>query len=138
VKPLEELDQKLAQFVQEAKSGLIYVAYGSILSGSRMPEEKRREISKALQRVGDERGIKAVWKWESEEMEGKPHNVLLQKWLPQQDIIGKLTSLDIMYHSEEKFDRPQSHQNLHNSWGFDECHGIHLSRHANDCHAGIF
>jgi len=53
-----------------------------------MPEAKRNEIAKAVQRLGKERGVKAVWKWESEEMNGSPDNVLLKKWLPQQDLIG--------------------------------------------------
>lgn len=29
-----------------------------------------------------------LWKWETEEMEGKPENVMLSKWLPQQDILA--------------------------------------------------
>jgi glucuronosyltransferase len=29
-----------------------------------------------------------IWKWETEDMEGKPDNVLLSKWLPQQDILA--------------------------------------------------
>jgi len=55
-----------------------------------MPDEKRKIIASVLGKLGKERGLRAIWKWETEEMEAKPENVLLKKWLPQQDIIGKL------------------------------------------------
>ena len=29
-----------------------------------------------------------MWKWESEEMQDKPDNIMLSKWLPQQDILA--------------------------------------------------
>lgn len=31
---------------------------------------------------------KILWKFEAEEMEGKPDNVKISKWLPQQDLLG--------------------------------------------------
>ena len=31
---------------------------------------------------------KILWKWETEEMEDKPDNVKLSKWLPQQDLLS--------------------------------------------------
>lgn len=31
---------------------------------------------------------KVLWKFEAEEMEGKPDNVKISKWLPQQDVLG--------------------------------------------------
>jgi glucuronosyltransferase len=31
---------------------------------------------------------KVLWKWETEDIKGKPDNVMLQKWLPQQDVLG--------------------------------------------------
>lgn len=31
---------------------------------------------------------KILWKFEAEEMEGKPDNVKISKWLPQQDVLG--------------------------------------------------
>jgi glucuronosyltransferase len=29
-----------------------------------------------------------LWKWETEAMKRKPDNVMLKKWLPQQDVLG--------------------------------------------------
>ena len=31
---------------------------------------------------------KVLWKWETEEMADKPDNVMLSKWLPQQEILA--------------------------------------------------
>ena len=49
-----------------------------------MSEEKRRLLlgvfSKLKQRV--------LWKWETESMPDKPDNVMLSKWLPQQDVLA--------------------------------------------------
>ncbi len=50
-----------------------------------MPEDKKRIFVNVLSKLKQ----KVLWKWETEEMEGKPANVLLKKWLPQQDIIGR-------------------------------------------------
>ncbi|KAJ8972839.1 hypothetical protein NQ314_000003 [Rhamnusium bicolor] len=30
---------------------------------------------------------RVLWKWENETMEGKPDNVMIQKWMPQLDIL---------------------------------------------------
>ncbi len=67
----------------------IKISVFKILSGSKMPEPKRQELVKAFQAL-KERGIKVLWKWETEEMEGRPDNILLKKWLPQQDVLGKI------------------------------------------------
>lgn len=49
-----------------------------------MPERYRQlflnVFSKLKQRV--------IWKWETEQMDGLPSNVKLNKWLPQQDVLG--------------------------------------------------
>ena len=31
---------------------------------------------------------KVLWKWETDTMKDKPENVMLYKWLPQQDVLG--------------------------------------------------
>ncbi len=50
-----------------------------------MPDIVKDKLLKAFADVGK----KILWKWETESMEGKPDNVLLKKWLPQQDVLGK-------------------------------------------------
>ena len=49
-----------------------------------MSESKR----KALINVFGKLKQRVIWKWETETMEDKPENLMLSKWLPQQDILG--------------------------------------------------
>ena len=39
---------------------------------------------------------KVLWKYEEEGLENVPRNVLIQKWLPQQDVLGKINALLIV------------------------------------------
>ncbi len=32
---------------------------------------------------------RVIWKWEADNMSDIPSNVMIRKWLPQQDILGK-------------------------------------------------
>jgi len=49
-----------------------------------MPEEKRRVFIEAYSKLPQ----KILWKWESDILPGQPPNVKIEKWLPQQDILG--------------------------------------------------
>jgi len=45
-----------------------------------MPEDLRKVFLKVFSRLKQ----KVLWKWETEEMEGKSDNLVLSNWLPQQ------------------------------------------------------
>jgi len=49
-----------------------------------IPEEKRRLFIEAYSELPQ----KILWKWESDILPGQPPNVKIQKWLPQQHILG--------------------------------------------------
>ena len=75
---------KIGKFLDDAKEGVIYVSFGSVLRASFMSEDKRKlflNVFKGLKQ-------KILWKWETEEMEDKPDNVMLSKWLPQQEVLA--------------------------------------------------
>ena len=55
-----------------------------MLKGSLMSEKMRKIFTNAFGKLKQ----RVLWKWESEEMEGKPDNVMLSKWLPQQDLLA--------------------------------------------------
>ena len=79
-------DGKLQEFLDGAKEGVVYVSFGTVVRAHLMTDGKRDMFLKVF---GSFEGIKFVWKWESEEpMENQPPNVLLRKWLPQQDVLG--------------------------------------------------
>lgn len=49
-----------------------------------IPDDKRR----AILEVFSELPYKVLWKFENDELEGRPENVKICKWLPQQDLLG--------------------------------------------------
>ena len=64
--------------------GVIYVSFGSVLKASVMSDDKRKIMLGAFGKLKQ----KVLWKWETEVMDDKPSNVMLHKWLPQQDVLG--------------------------------------------------
>ena len=51
-----------------------------------MPKRVKDIFLRTFQNLND---YQIIWKWEdSEKMPDKPDNVLIRKWLPQQDILG--------------------------------------------------
>ena len=81
--------QGLKEFADEAKEGLVIFTLGSFVPVSSMPKEVVdtfiRVFSKLPQRV--------VWKWEVEIPQNIPANIQMVKWLPQQDLLGKLITI---------------------------------------------
>ena len=70
--------------ILDSEHGVIFVSFGSMLKGSLMSEKMRQIFTHAFGKLKQ----RVLWKWESEEMEGKPDNVMLSKWLPQQDLLA--------------------------------------------------
>ena len=114
-RPGQKLPDHLQKFMDESgDDGVILVSFGSVLKASNMAPEHKKilgdystyqsvsyiifkyekiifKISSYLIYLVDvfaRLKQQVIWKWETEEMEGKPDNVLLSKWLPQQDILA--------------------------------------------------
>lgn len=85
VYPPKKLPQDLQKYLDEAKEGVIYFSMGSNLQSRYLPEEKKKSILGAFSKVG----MKVLWKFEADDLAGVPKNVKLNKWLPQQDVLGK-------------------------------------------------
>jgi len=78
----------MQEFIDGAgEEGFIYFSMGSWLQGSDMPENFRnaflRVFAKLKQRV--------IWKFETNEINKLPPNVMLGKWFPQQGILAQPT-----------------------------------------------
>ncbi|XP_008191815.1 UDP-glycosyltransferase UGT5 isoform X1 [Tribolium castaneum] len=80
---VEKLPQNLEKWINESAHGVIYFSLGSMIKGHTFPDEKRSEFLKAFGRLPQ----RVLWKWENETMSGKPDNVMIQKWMPQLDIL---------------------------------------------------
>lgn len=68
-----------------SKHGVIYFSLGSNMKSVLLPDETKQEILSVFSKLP----YRVIWKWEDENLEGKPSNVLLSKWCPQNDILGK-------------------------------------------------
>jgi len=101
------LPQDLQQFMDSATEGVVLVSFGSVLQGSQVPQEKKAALMSALGQLKE----KVLMKWESDEMEGKPDNMLVRKFLPQQDILGHHnTKLFITHAGYLSFEESLCHQ----------------------------
>lgn len=75
----------LKVFLDGAVEGVVYFSLGSNVFSANIPSEKQKVILEAL----SELPFKVIWKFETESLDGKPDNVKLVKWLPQQDVLSK-------------------------------------------------
>ncbi|XP_069965745.1 UDP-glycosyltransferase UGT5 [Bactrocera oleae] len=98
----------LERFINESKHGVIYFSMGSNLRSKFLPLEKRKAILETF------RGLKQriLWKFEDPQLEGKPDNVYISEWFPQDDILahpnvkifithgGLLSTTESIYHGK--------------------------------------
>ncbi|XP_044750032.1 UDP-glycosyltransferase UGT5-like isoform X4 [Coccinella septempunctata] len=80
----KKLPENIEKFINESTHGVIYFSLGSMIKGHTFPQEKREAFLKAFARLPQ----RVLWKWENETMPGKPDNVMIQKWMPQFDILS--------------------------------------------------
>ncbi|ODM98017.1 UDP-glucuronosyltransferase [Orchesella cincta] len=79
--PPNELDTYLTE---SGEDGFILFSLGSIVPARVMPEEYRQIFVRVFSRLKQ----RVIWKWETGEMSDAPPNVLIQKWVAQQDVLG--------------------------------------------------
>ena len=70
--------------MDDAKEGVVYVSFGSVLQGSQVPQDKQEALLKAFGQLKE----RVLWKWETSNMKEKPGNVMIKDFLPQQDVLG--------------------------------------------------
>jgi hypothetical protein len=84
VKTPKKLPTDLQQLLDNAKEGVIYFSLGSNLKSALLPNEKRQILLNTFSKLKET----VLWKWEDDTLPGKPANVHIAKWLPQQDVLG--------------------------------------------------
>lgn len=83
VKQAKKLPKELQEIMDNAKHGVIYFSFGTIIDPQTIPPEKLQDV---LQELSKRKEI-ILWKFGGE-LQGLPKNVIIKKWLPQQDILG--------------------------------------------------
>jgi glucuronosyltransferase len=78
------LPAEIEAFINDAEHGVIYFSLGAFMKSSEMPKETLAIIlnvfSKLRQRI--------LWKFEDETLSNVPENVMIKKWMPQNDILA--------------------------------------------------
>ncbi|XP_069165915.1 UDP-glycosyltransferase UGT5 isoform X1 [Procambarus clarkii] len=83
-RPASPLPQDLESWIIGAGSaGVVYFSLGSVARGTSVPVKYRDFLIEAFRRLPQ----RVLWKHE-EELENLPDNVMINKWLPQQDILA--------------------------------------------------
>ena len=76
--------QPLKTFADEADKGFILFTLGSLIKVSSMPAKTLQAFLDAFSKLE----LKIICKWEAEIPTNLPTNILMVKWLPQQDLLG--------------------------------------------------
>jgi len=72
--------KELEELISVSPHGFIYFSLGSSVDGSTLANETRQMILDVFSR----RKEKVIWKFDTGVIHNAPHNVMVQKWLPQQ------------------------------------------------------
>lgn len=78
IEAAKPLPSDLQQHLDRSKNGVIYLSLGSNVKASKL----NPKYIKTFLRVFASLDYDVIWKWETNEMENKPENVMLSKWLP--------------------------------------------------------
>jgi len=82
VKPAKPLPEDLEKFVS-GEQPVIYFSLGTVAKGLSMPDKLRENAIAAFRRLP----YKIIWKFEKE-LPNLPEHILVQKWTPQNDLLG--------------------------------------------------
>jgi len=82
LQPAKPLPKELKKILDSASEGFLYFSLGTNIKSKDLSEETRNILLQAFAELP----YKILWKFELEELSGKPKNVIISKWFPQQDI----------------------------------------------------
>ncbi|VVD00225.1 unnamed protein product [Leptidea sinapis] len=94
----------LRTFLDLSKQGVIYLSFGSNAPSSKLPPE----IIQLFIRVFSNLPYNVLWKWEKNELPGRPQNVKISKWFPQSDLLNcsvkhRVLSLLLLFPDARRF-----------------------------------
>lgn len=83
-KPGKQLPPDLKQFMDVHPEGVVYVSFGSALAPSAMTDGQKNVFRETFKELN----VPIIWKWNDDDLSGIPKNVLVRKWLPQNDLLA--------------------------------------------------
>ncbi|XP_065343007.1 UDP-glucosyltransferase 2-like [Cloeon dipterum] len=88
------LPDELQAFLDGADAGLIYFSFGSSLRCSQMPPALRQVFVDAFRALPQ----RVVWVYDEDELQGKPENVFIAKWVHQQEVLAHPNTVAMITH----------------------------------------
>ncbi|XP_064074693.1 UDP-glycosyltransferase UGT5-like isoform X1 [Vanessa tameamea] len=83
LKPPQDIPQDLKSYLDSSKNGVIYVSFGTNVKPSMFPPETLEIFTDVFSQLAYD----VLWKWDNDELPGRPKNVRISKWLPQSDLL---------------------------------------------------
>ena len=81
----KKLPEDIKTFLDDASEGAVLFSWGSMVRASTLPKQKLQAVLKVIGNIPR----KVIWKWEVDDLPGKPNNVMIKKWLPQFDVMSE-------------------------------------------------
>uniref|UniRef100_A0A336LHP8 CSON001305 protein n=1 Tax=Culicoides sonorensis TaxID=179676 RepID=A0A336LHP8_CULSO len=78
------LPMDIKEWIEGSKDGVILVSFGTNFMSADLQEEKLNILVSSFRKIKQ----RIIWKYENETVENLPENVLIKKWLPQDDILA--------------------------------------------------
>lgn len=75
----------MQNFINEGKEGFAYISFGSFIDFLTFPKKTQQTFINALKQFPN---IQFIWKL-NEMPENLPNHILVDSWLPQQDLLCK-------------------------------------------------
>ncbi|XP_023025419.2 UDP-glucosyltransferase 2 [Leptinotarsa decemlineata] len=91
--PLEPLPANIQQFMDNATEGVIVFSLGSNLKAADLDPAKKTAILSVFSKIKQ----KVLWKFETD-LDEKSSNVMIQKWLPQQEVLSHPNTVAFISH----------------------------------------
>ncbi|XP_046386467.1 UDP-glucosyltransferase 2-like [Ischnura elegans] len=96
--PPKPLPKDIQSFLDGAEQGAIFFSLGSNLRSEKLPKEKLQILLDTFAALGPK--VRVLWKFDPKvPIKGLPSNVLIKKWLPQEDVLGHPKVLAFVSHS---------------------------------------
>lgn len=78
------LPDDIRTFIDGSNHGVVYFSLGSNIKSHQLPAVKRGDLLRCFGKLKQ----RVLWKWETPDLPGKPDNVMISKWFPQDDILA--------------------------------------------------
>ncbi|KAK5643187.1 hypothetical protein RI129_007032 [Pyrocoelia pectoralis] len=80
----KKLPRHIEMWINESDNGVVYFSMGSLIRADTLSEKPRDMFINAFRRIPQ----RVLWKWENGSIPDKPDNVMIEKWMPQFDILS--------------------------------------------------